>query len=103
MVKTVWTPVICIPINTRHIFSLICHFLGILIYPHLFVEGSILVEGTNKYDRYSKLFITLVKDIMDDLKTMGEGYRGIGTDSCWKGVASMVASGCNVSPPIVSI
>ena len=37
------------------------------------MEGSPLFGGTNQYASYSKMFMTLVKDNMDELKTMGVG------------------------------
>ena len=40
---------------------------------------------------------------MDDLKTMGVGEGDLVTHSFRKGVATMVASGCTVSPPTVLI
>ena len=57
------------------------------------MEGSPLFRGLNQYARYSKLFMTLVKDNMDELNTMGVGAEGIGTHSFRKGVATMVTSG----------
>ena len=40
---------------------------------------------------------------MDEIKNMGVGYEDIGTHSCRKGVATIVASGCNVYPLTVLI
>ena len=46
------------------------------------------------------MFMTLVKENMDELKTMGVRQGGICTYYFKKGVATMVASGFTVSPPI---
>ena len=75
----------------------------VFIYPRLLVEDSPLFEGMNQYARYSNIFIKLVKDNTDDLKTIGAGDGDIGMYSFRKGVATMVSSGCTVSPPIGSI
>ena len=39
----------------------------------------------------------------DAVTGMGVKICDLGTHSCCKGVATMVAAGCTVSPPIVSI
>ena len=45
----------------------------IFTYAQLLVGGSPLFEGFNQYARHEKCFMTLVKDNMDDLKTMEVG------------------------------
>ena len=60
-----------------------------------------MFEGSNQYAGYLELFMKLVKDNMNELNIMGVVEGGLGTHSCRKGVASMVAEGCTVYPPIV--
>ena len=45
------------------------------------MESSTLFEGYNQYIRNPKLFVTFLKDNMDDLKTMGVGEGGLDTNS----------------------
>ena len=69
-------------------------------HPQLLVEFSPLFEGSNQYFRYEKLFMTLVKDNVYELKNMGVGDACIVTNSYRKGVATMVVAGCTVSTTI---
>ena len=72
-------------------------------YPQLLLNGTALFQGSSQYNRYSRLFNQLLKDNEVVLKTMGVEPGDLGTHSCRKGVGTMVAAGCTVSPPIVSI
>ena len=45
----------------------------------------------------------LYKDLKDDLKEYGLTPEGLGSHSARKGVGTMVAAGCTVGPPIVSL
>ena len=49
------------------------------------------------------MFLLLIKENLEYLKTLGVKEGDIGTYSCRKGVTTMVAAGCTVSPTIVSI
>ena len=60
-------------------------------YSQLLLEGGTLFKGTNQYVRYSKMFMALIKDNMDEINTMGEGEGDLGNHSCSKGVVTMVA------------
>ena len=62
-----------------------------------------LVEGKSQYTRYAKLLSNLVKQLDMQLKILGFEAGNIGYHSCRKGVATMVASGCTVYPPIAII
>jgi len=64
---------------------------------------SPLFEGESQYSRYSNIFSKLINENMDELKQFGVKVGDYGTHSLRKGVATMVASGCTVSPPIGSI
>ena len=71
--------------------------------PQLLKEDASLFQGTSQYNRYSKLFLGVISDNKEELQMLGIEEGGLGTHSCRKGVATMVAAGCTVSPPIVSI
>jgi len=76
-------------------------------YPERMLTDMPLFEGTNQYARYSTRFMQLIRqpDVVKDLKDMVVGFEpeDLGTHSSRKGVATMVASGCTVGPPIVSL
>ena len=72
-------------------------------YPQLLKENSSLFQGTSQYNRYAKLFLQLISDNKYELQQLDVEEGDLGTHSCRKGVATMVAAGCTVSPPIVSI
>ena len=67
------------------------------------VNNASLFQGSSKYDRYSKKFAKSLLKHEDAVTGMGVKVFDFGTHSCSKGVATMVAAGCTVSPPIVSI
>jgi hypothetical protein len=75
----------------------------LLCYPEVLRGGSPLFEGTNQYRRYNTRFANLVSECSAELKNMGFEKADLGTHSCRKGVATMVAAGCTVSPPIVAL
>jgi len=72
-------------------------------YPDILVGNQALFEGASQYNRYSKIFLQFVNDNMEELKLLGVKEGDLGTHSVRKGVATMVAAGCTVSPPIVSL
>ena len=72
-------------------------------YPQLLKEDASLFQGTSQYNRYAKLFLAVISDNKEELQLLGVEEGDLGTHSCRKGVATMVAAGCTVSPPIVSI
>ena len=72
-------------------------------YPELFLNNTALFQGSAQYSRYSKLFLRLLIEHEEELKSMGVEPGDLGTHSCRKGVGTMVAAGCTMSPPIVSI
>ena len=45
----------------------------------------------------------MISDNKSELQQLGVEEGDLGTHSCRKGVSTMVAAGCAVSPPIVSI
>ena len=49
------------------------------------------------------MFLLLIKENLEHLKTLGVKECDLGMKSCIKGVPNMVSEGCTVSPPIVSI
>ena len=72
-------------------------------YPQLLNENASLFQGKSQYNRYAKLFLQMISDNKAELQTLGVEEGDLGTHSCCKGVGTMVAAGCTVSPPIVSI
>ena len=87
-------PHICVVLSlARYLFT----------YPQLLKEDSSLFQGTSQYNRYAKLFLQLIAYNKYELQQLGVEEGDLGTHSCRKGVATMVAAGCTVSPPIVSI
>ena len=48
-------------------------------------------------------FFSLVDKFEDELKKLGSSRSELGYHSSRKGVASMIAGGCAVSPPIISL
>ena len=72
-------------------------------YPQLLRDDSSLFQGTSQYNRYAKLFLQMISDYKSELQQLGVKEGDLGTHSCRKGVATMVAAGCTISPPIVSI
>ena len=74
-----------------------------LTYREVLMKNAPLFEGSHQYDRYIKLFGEFVHIYAPNLANMGVKPGDLGTHSVRKGVATMVASGCTVSPPIVSL
>jgi hypothetical protein len=83
----------------------ICPILSLarylFMFPNVLVGKSPLFEGSAQYSRYSKIFSRILREHQNELP--GVNIGDLGTHSCRKGVATMVAAGCTCSPPIVSI
>ena len=75
----------------------------LLSFPDKLRSNTALFEGTAQYNRYARIFMATLKELEEELKMFGVNVGNLGTHSCRKGVASMVAAGCTVSPPIVSL
>ena len=75
----------------------------LLCYPDVLQGGVPLFEGANQYRRYNTRFLNLLDECKDDLKIFGFDKDDLGSHSCRKGVATMIAAGCTVSPPIVAL
>ena len=90
------------PLET-HLCVVISLARYLFTYPELFLNNTALFQGSAQYSRYSKLFLNLLQANEEELKNMGVEPEDLGTHSCRKGVGTMVAAGCTVSPPIVSI
>ena len=75
-------PHICVVLSlARYLFT----------YPQLLKEDSSLFQGTSQYNRYAKLFLQLIADNKYELQQLGVEEGDLGTHSCRKGVATMVA------------
>ena len=72
-------------------------------YPDVLQGDVPLFEGERQYQRYLYIFHVLTEEIGPELKRIGFEPEDLGTHSSRKGVASMVACGCTVSPPISSL
>lgn len=62
-----------------------------------------MFQGTVQYNRYIKLFITLLRSNKEYLKSMGIEPGDLGAHSCRKGVGTTVAAGYTVYSSIVLI
>ena len=83
-------PVLCL---ARYIFA----------YPEVLKGDMPLFDGTSQYQRYHKLFSKLVKSLEPELFDLGFFPGDLGAHSCRKGVATLIASGSTVCPPISSL
>jgi hypothetical protein len=72
-------------------------------YPETFSGSRPLFEGSNSYSRYQKVFARLLLDHAEELRRLGVEPSDLGSHSARKGVGTLVAAGCTVAPPIVSI
>ena len=85
----------------------ICPLLALarylFVYPHVLTGNKALFEGSDQYNRYSKIFSTVISENMHELGKLGVKEGDLGTHSSRKGVVTYVASGCTVSPPIIAI
>lgn len=72
-------------------------------YPGLFLKWTALLQGSSYDSRFSRIFSQLLKGNEAVIKTMSVKPGYFGTHNCRKGVGTMVAAGCIVSPPMVSI
>mmetsp|Transcript_20744 Transcript_20744/g.31523 ORF Transcript_20744/g.31523 Transcript_20744/m.31523 type:complete len:642 (-) Transcript_20744:310-2235(-) len=85
----------------------ICPFLALarflFAFPDAFGGSRPLFEGSNSYSRYQKVFGDLLKSNEEEIRACGVEICDLGTHSGRKGVGTLVAAGCTVSPPIVSI
>ena len=62
-----------------------------------------LFEGTSQYDRYIGIFEKACVALEPELKKLGYQAGDLGTHSNRKGVATLIASGSTVSPPIAPL
>ena len=72
-------------------------------YPEVLKGDMPLFDGSSQYHRYHKIFSTLIKSLQPELREFVYVPGDLGSHSCRKGVATLIASGCTVSPPISSL
>ena len=72
-------------------------------YPEVFKGDMPQFEGSAQYHRYTMIYMKAIEDLEADLNKLGFVKKDLGSHSNRKGVATMVASGCTVCPPIVAI
>jgi len=85
----------CCPVLSlaRYLFS----------YPDVLKGDMPLFDGTSQYTRYHYLFSNLLHSLESELFDLGFLPGDLGTHSCRKGVATLIASGSTVCPPIMSL
>ena len=86
-----------------HICPVLAMARYIFCYPEVLKGDVPLFDGTSQYGRYAARMRDLYLDLELDLDDMGIEAANLGSHSARKGVGSMVAAGCTVSPPIVSL
>jgi len=72
-------------------------------YPEVLKGDMPLFDGTSQYTRYHYLFSNLLHSLESELFDLGFLPGDLGAHSCRKGVATLIASGSTVCPPITSI
>ena len=72
-------------------------------YPDVLKGDMPLFDGTSSYSRYHNLFSNLLESLETELFDLGYLPGDLGTHSCRKGVATLIASGSTVCPPISSL
>ena len=82
-----------------HICPVLALAKYLITYPSVLSGKVPLFEGSDPYNRYTKIFSKVIKDNMDELRHLGVSEGDLGTHSSRKGVATLVAAGCTASPP----
>jgi len=72
-------------------------------HPELLLGDQVLFPGRFQYDRFMKLFKTLITTHKDDLIRLGVDADNLGSHSARKGSSTLCTTGCTVSPPYISI
>ena len=75
----------------------------LFMYPESLLGTRKVFEGSNTYSRYCKQYRSFLFKHAKEIKDLGQDAAELGTHSARKGVGSLVASGCTISPPIVAI
>ncbi len=89
--------------ESPHICPVLALARYLCMYPETFTGSRSLFEGADEYNRYHKIFHEMIDKNLRELKSLGVEKGDLGTHSARKGVGTLVATGCTVSPPIVSI
>ena len=83
----------------------LCPLLSVLRFFFLFpgvLKGDLPIsKGKSHYTRYDMLLPIRVKQLETQIKILGFEAGDLGSHSCCKRVATMVATGCTLYPPIV--
>ena len=72
-------------------------------YPDVLTVYVPLFEWKLQHTKYNTRLIKIVKQLDMQLKILGFEAGDLGSRYCSKGVATMVSSGCTLSPSIVSL
>jgi hypothetical protein len=86
-----------------HICPVLALARFLFTFPETFSGNKPLFEGKNSYARYQKVFSQMLLDHGNVFRELGVEPSELGTHSARKGVGTLVAAGCTVAPPIVSI
>ncbi|GFH55956.1 hypothetical protein CTEN210_12433 [Chaetoceros tenuissimus] len=86
-----------------HICPVLAFAKYIASFPEVLEEGHSLFEGSGQYRRYNDRFLHVLAELEAQLSNIGFEKGDLGTHSCRKGVGTMIAAGCTVSPPIVAL
>ena len=84
-----------------HICPVLEIALYLFTYPELLVNKTLLFQGKSQYNEYSMIFLFLIKENLEHLKTLGVKEVNLGMQYCIKLVATMGSALYTVSPPIV--
>jgi len=86
-----------------HICPVLALARFLFTFPETFSGNKPLFEGKNSYARYQKVFSQMLLEHGNEFRQLGAEPSELGTHSARKGVGTLVAAGCTVAPPIVSI
>jgi hypothetical protein len=85
----------------------VCPFLAMARYlftfPQVLSSNSSLFPGRSQYERFNDEFHSLLDKYSDDLSKFGVEKGDFGTHSTRKGVATAIAAGSTMAPPITSL
>ena len=87
----------------QYVWPVLALLQYLLCYAEVFKGGVPLFEGSQQYNNCSNIFRCVNESYKYQLKALGFEVGDLVSHSCCKGVATMIASGWSVSPPIVSL
>ena len=82
------------------LLSLSCYLLK---FTYCFKTNAFFLSCNSQYERYSNIFLTLMKENEHKLKLLSIQMGDLSTPPCRKVVANMVSDGYNLLPPLISV